>query len=649
MKLFSFNRWTVLSFCLVLLVAAVTRIGDGASLTHFRYDQARISFLALETARGDAFHWTGVDNSAGLPTSPLTIWFYALLFFIFNNPQMVTFMVALFNVVGVMCFWWIGQRYFGAWVGFFLGLFLAANPWLVEYSRAVWEPRVLLPFLALAFAIGFYGFFEKKAWAQALFLPLLLIAVQFHYAAFFLMPIYFFFLWAARHTLNWRAIGLSFLLGFLAILPFAYGLSLNGSGSGDTLGRVIEIVKGGLRFRSEPFEQVMQLITGLGSESLVRNQAANFLANVAPRNDYLWQSAIVLLIVGFVCIWRGAWRKYAGILFFWAFFVPLVHVPAWTGSGVYIHYHLSAIPAYAFFIAIALASIVDLLKRLPFAQIFQAVFVLAMVGLYISQALWIRQVYLYRDEVFVYSEGSLQTSTPLHYLMDVREALASYEDVIILGANPHESNYYVWETMLYDTASCVRDLLMNDGNIDILPAGPYAILVAPLKPINANYQVPARYQNATPTIIPLREGEDPYIIYHFDTAPEWTETPIVSLEADAFANGLQLSGYYLTEEWLQLRWQVLQTNNESYQFFAHFLDENGERIGQRDAPFYVGQHWCEGDTLITTNAINLPLGVSTLRIGMYRLNATGGTDGIVIVDETGNVIGNWIDIPLNGD
>jgi hypothetical protein len=77
------------------------------------------------------------------------------------------------------------------------------------------------------------------------------------------------------------------------------------------------------------------------------------------------------------------------------------------------------------------------------------------------------------------------------------------------------------------------------------------------------------------------------------------------------------------------------------------LDANGERIGQHDAPFYVGQHWCVGDTLITTLPINLPPGVATLRVGMYSFDADGGTTNQVLLDAADNVLGTWFDIDLS--
>lgn len=646
------SKWSLFGALVILLVAFWLRAADGAAVTHFRYDQAEMANMAMEMWNGDAFHWLGTPNSAGVSNSPLTIWIYLPALAISHSPQFITLYVALLNVVGVVLLWWIGHRYFSPSVGFIAGMLMAVAPWAINYSRAIWEPRTIMPLILLAIAVGLYGYLEKNRLAQVAFAPLLCIALQFHYVALTLLPLYLCVLYAGRVNINWKATLLSIVLGALTFVPFAIGLSQESSAStntGERLGQIIDIWRAGPELRTYPINLTYELITGFSIfENILRDQSADFMQG-QTRPDVVWHAIAVLAILGLpAALLRSSWRRYVPMLAVWALLTLLALIPAWTGSGVYHHHFAANLPVYfllaALTIGLAVSSTVRALS-LPRWTTGAVVGIIALV-LFFSQGWIVKQAYQYWDTHYTVSASNGQTATPLHYLMDVREALQDYDDVIILGANPHESNFYVWKPMLYQSAQCVRDLLINDGQIDILPEGSFAVLVAPLNPINATYDVPPRYAHDDPQVMPLRPNEDPYIIYGFDSAPEWTETPITSVDSLPFQNGIRLTGYYLTDDTLQLRWHIERTPGDSYQYFAHFLDASGNRIGQRDAPFYSGRQWCDGDTLITTVSVNLPTETATLRVGMYAIDDAGKVVGQSLVNDEGQFTGQWLDIPL---
>lgn len=636
-----------MSFVIILFIASVLRLGDAGRVTTFRYDQAQLSLLALKATSGEALPLLGIQSSAGVPNSPMTVYFLMLPFWLTHNPLIVNLFIAVWNVLGVGVFWWLVYRYFGLEVASIAGLAYAVNPFAVFYSRIIWAQDYHTPFILLALCFGFLGFREGKRWAQVLCLPIFFIGLQIHFAAWTLLPLYLWFIWGGWRNLSWRHLGLSVILALLTILPFALGLAQESGGAVARANTIASIVEDGLRFRWYPLQQVADLSTGLGIEMTARDEGTALLQTV-PRWDVLWQLLGIFAVIGIAAVWLPRWRKFAIFVCLWGGITLATFIPIWTGSGVYHHYFIPTLPALALLTALGAIASGQLLVRITTQARMVYIFYVVLGAVFISQMLWTLGMYAFLLDTYNISNRSGQTSTPLSYLLDVREALQPYDDVIILGANPHESNYYIWEPMLYESASCVRDLLINGGGIDILPQGSFAVLVAPRRPINANYQVPQRYQHDNPLEIALRSGEDPYVIYAFDEAPTWTETPIVTVEAPRFENGVRLSGYYLTEEWLQLRWEVWQAEGNAYQYFAHFLDANGEKIGQRDAPFYVGQHWCEGDTLITTVQIDLPQGVEMLRVGMYTLDADGGTSNQALIDDdVANIIGTWFDIAID--
>ena len=640
-----YTRRAGVALLLIILVALFTRLGDSGAATHFRYDEAQLSLLALKLSHGEEIPLLGIQSSAGVPNSPMSVYFLALPFLITSNPFFVTIFIAIWNVIGVGLLWLIAHRYLGSRVGFLAGMIYAVNPYAVGYSRLIWAQDFHTPIILIAIWLGLQGFLERKQWAQILCLPVLVIGIQIHFAAWTLLPIYGWFLLVGRKNLNWKSIALSIGLATLTMLPFMLGLAQNPESALERANLISSIIQDGFHFRWYPIEQNWNLITGLGIEANLRN-GADLLLSQVPRLELLWQCIGISTLLGAILIFHPRWRLYSGLLWIWAGITLAAFIPIWTGSGVYHHYFVPSLPAFALLAACGIVGISELFRKRPGAMIGNLMMYGFIGAALLNQGMWSLVSYQFALDHFTYTESPGRTTTPFRYLMDVRAVLQEFDDIIILGGNPHETNYYIWEPLLYETTSCVRDLLINDGGIDVLPDGEFAVVVAPLFPINEGYIVPERYQNENPIEVPLRPGEDPYIIYPFTKAPEWTETAIVPVDTHAFENGIRLTGYYLGESFLQLQWQVASAPGSSYQYFAHFLDDDGERIGQRDAPFYVGQYWCAQDTLVTTVFVDLPPQFRTLRIGMYKFDTDGRTINQSILDEGQNPVGSWVDILL---
>lgn len=628
----------------ILLIAALLRFGDAGTLSHFRYDQATLSQKVLDMVHGVSFPLVGISSSVHVPNSPMTVYVLALPYFFSDNPLVTIGFIALLNVIGVALLWLIAHRYFGPSVALIAALMYAVNPYAVGYSRSIWAQDYHTPIILFAILLGFLGFLEKRKWAQILFLPVFCIGLQIHFAAWTLLPIFLFFLWLGRKNIYWLGFVISIVLAFLILIPFAIGLSQAPEDASNRADTIVSILQHGVNLRTDSLQQITELATGLPAHTRVDKSSVYTVQAFVPIIKPFWWGMGILTLLGLIGSLKQRWRHFAPLLWLWSILTVIVFIPAWTGSGVYLHYFIPSIPALSLLAAIGLLSCIEFLETTfkNKGTIRNALYLLF--GLTVlNQAAFVVDSYRLAENYIVSNQ---QTTTPLHYLMDVREALQPYKDVIILGANPHESNFYVWTPMLYNTASCVRDLLINGGGIDILPDHPFAALVAPLAPINADYVVPERYKNSNPQIIPLRPGEDPYIIYSFDKAPEWTETPIVDIDPVQFETGIQLTGYYITDNWMQLRWKVQELTGLSFQYYGHFLNAAGEKIGQRDAPFYVGQQWCEGDTLITTIDIQLPPETVTLRVGLYSLKEGGGTQSYNITNPKSQEGALWVDIPL---
>src|SRR5688572_7339840 len=160
------TRRDILSLIVILLIAAVFRLWDGGRVTAFSYDHATLSILAFDMAAGYSLPLTGIESSAGIPNSPMTVYVLAPLFALTDDPQVIVTIIAAWNVVGVGLLWFIAYRYFSPDVALIAGLAYAVHPHAIHYSRAIWAQDTHTPILLLALLLALLGFLENRRWAQ---------------------------------------------------------------------------------------------------------------------------------------------------------------------------------------------------------------------------------------------------------------------------------------------------------------------------------------------------------------------------------------------------------------------------------------------------------------------------------------------------
>lgn len=610
-------------------------MGDLGRLGDFSYDQAALSVLALDMASGKSIPLTGIESSARIPNSPMTVYLLAPLYALTDDPQMVTLLIAAWNVVGVGLLWWLAYRYFGARVALLAGLAYALHPHAIHYSRSIWAQDMHTPLIIIGFLLALRGFIEGKRWPQLLALPVLVVAMQVHYAAWTLLPVYLWIVWAGRKQIRWPLLVASIFIAAATMIPFAIGLAQSAETSA-TAATVIDQLDS-LTLRNKALLYLARLATGLGGPWVGMPLIGEYdvVLDTPSVVAALWLLVGVAVVGGLVAVW-GRWGRFRAVfLTLWAVLPFAVFVPNWT--GVYPHYFIPNLPALALLAALGVDALLAVLpERPPLRQIAFGAFTLILLSQGWQYLLFLREV----DAV-----DTALYPTPLHYLMDVRAPLRSVDDVIISGGTSGESGYLVWKGLTYRTSSCVRELVVASGAVAVFPDGPFAVISPPgaLAPAAGDL-----YSTAASLIIPLRPGEGAYTVQLFDEAPDWNGPPITPIAPVRFDNQVQLTGYRLDENRVYLEWALPGEREQGYQYFAHFLDANGEKLGQQDASFWPPHFWCAGDRLILWTDADIPEATATLRVGMYYLNDKDHFVNSNVLDSGDNVVAPWTDIPLTG-
>ena len=633
----------------ILFIATLLRFSH-PTVVEFFHDDAMLSSLVQELVVGEKFPLVGILSSVGIPNPPTGVYLLAIPFAFSSDPMVAILFIMGWNVLGVVILWWIAHRYFGQTIGLIAGLVYAVNPWAIIFSRKIWAQEIHTPLILLAIALGLYGFWEQSKAnqtfshriAQILCLPILVFALQIHFAAWALFPIFLILLLVGRKQISFIALGTSIVLTVLVLTPYAIGLK-------QTLDqdprRITDAVNrsdanDGLRFSSDSLQSMAYLATGLGVETWVApQQQADLLRHVPPLVPF-WFLIGSSVFVGIFYLFQQKRFSFLSLLLVWAFLPAVTLIPVWT--PIHTHYFVPSIPALALLIGIGIGGLATWLPYKPYSRIV----VLSLLSvLLLTQAFWWQRLLDYLQTTEIAYPGF---TTPIAYLDDVQTELAQYEDVVVVSYGMwwllhHES--IVWDVMLHDSVDCVRTV--QDEGYAVFPNHPFAVVVAPDADDNPVLNI---YDKPNPENFSTR-GDDMYSVRVFEEASHWTATPIQTIDPIMFESGVQLNGYHLEENRMVLRWSLPARNKDlNYQYSGQFLDADGQALGQRDVTFWQGRHWCEGDTLITWTDIQLPEDTATLRVSLYELG-TGKDAGQYfsanVVDTLGNPVGQWVDILLS--
>lgn len=635
-----FERRDWLVLLLILLIASLMRFGN-AGIVEFFHDDAMLSSLAQEMARGERFPVTGINSSVGIPNPPTSVYVMAIPFFINSNPMTAIYFVMALNVIGVGLLWVIAHRYFGRTVALIAGLAYAISPWAVLYSRKIWAQDFHTPFVLLGILLGLYGFWEASPerrskwltsheWAQLLTLPILLFAFQIHFASWALVPIYAGIVFVKWDNISWRAIALSAICCVIVMTPYAIGFYQTALANPDQVNpeAVSTLADDNASFSALSLRYLGFLATGYGLETWLAPDTQQAM-NDAVSASGIWLIIGGLVLLGTGLLFRKQWRSSAPLLLLWAYLPALALIPQW--AGVYPHYFIASIPALMLLAGIGLSQIA---KIVPLKSLGSTIVLASFAFILLTQALYWRGALRFVD-----SQDMTYPSftTPIQYLHDVEAELNDYDDVVVLSDGMawdlhHES--VVWEVMLDDTASCVRTLI-EDGYA-VFPDGEFVALETPSMPDNALDNL---YLTDTPLTIAERAGGEGYKIHYWETAPQWQGVDITPIDPAVFEGNVQLTGYGIGAGAIVLEWQLPDANRDlNYQWSVQPYDADGNKLGQSDTTFWQGRHWCAGDRLLTWQWYTIPDTTQSLRVFLYQLGDASGPRYINanVLDAMGN-------------
>lgn len=624
------NRKAWLTLLVILLLAGGVRFVF-PTMVEYRGDEARLTQLAQDMIDGK-ITLLGIPSSNGFPNSPISVYVMLVPYLLSDSPLVATLYVALLNVIGVGLLWLFAYRYFGSRIAWYAGLFYAINPWAAFYSRKIWAQDFHTPILLLGFLLGFYGFVEERRWAQVLCLPVFLIALQIHFAALALFPLYLWLIVVNRTRVSWSALLLSCVLAVLTILPYGLGLYQHHtqpkiSPSATTISTIESDINAtqaipspsnnGLppsliqqiinRLTIKPLIHYGYIMSGLGIENEVLPTTADQLQQTHFRPDVLWIGLLFTMpLFGALVLIRKSG--------YWAVFVMLWMTPViLLILGFYDsqpHYFITHIPFNSLLAGIGLSFVVQAVRSRWFAIVIHG-----LLGcLLITQVWWWNQMLDYVNQHADWSKYA-GFSTPMHHLLDVREQLQPYGTIVMVSDKTLGIQHIqIWDTMLWQSANCIYSIEEFTKAV-IMPTPPFAVLIPPQV---TDPDIRSLYETDKITTISTRPDEGDYIIYQVDTLPDWTNSEKISA-SEQWDDSIQWDAYWIENDYLFTEWEFLSGMEDS--LAVEISADNGDRqiIDSFNVRFNAKPTGCGDSHLFVWQTLDQRIDIQDVTVEVNRI------------------------------
>ncbi|GAB4510474.1 MAG: hypothetical protein OHK0046_07380 [Anaerolineae bacterium] len=603
----------------ILLIAAYLRLGQ-PGIVEYKRDEANLSQLALDFAQGRAFPLLGIGSSVGFPNAPVNVYILAIPYVLSSNPLHATQFIGLLNVVAVGLTYLLLRRYAGVWPALIVTLLFAVSPWSLIFSRKIWAQNMLPIFVVLTIGTGMLGFLDKKRWAQFAHVPLLALTGQIHYGAFVIIPVSLFVVWQGRRHITrhfWYGAGLAVLL----TLPYIIGLMQAGLANPQALREVIasepDTDSNSLRFTLESLTGAGILVSGVDMHSLAGpEEFENYLAGVPaayPLFRVLWWAVVAASVWLTYRLFRQRdSRTPVDIVFLlWLWFPVAAFAFTWT--PFYIHYLIPIFPAVFGVLALALTDMQHLQRTVLIIAGGAAMVIAAF-----QVIMWLGLLDFLDD---TYTPDGF--GTPLHYLLDVREAILADEAEQVIAqvggqALIYDSEPSVWNTLL-------PHVRFVDDRTWVLPQGDVLYLTRDCE---------------GGRVFRLRAGEGCYALVETLAMP--TDLQPLPEGAAAFDNGVRLLAYDWDGQCLYLAWDISRGTNEDYHFAINFYDAANTRTAQADALAWPGRYWQPGDSVLRAFCLSeSQADVAHVEVGMYTFDGAV-FNNVNILDAAGNPAGQVV-------
>lgn len=210
---------SIISLLIIFLAASLFRLTN-LDLIEFKTDEAINIYLAAQPIFGHPFPPGGTVSSVGILNPPLFNYFLFPLIVFTRNPVIISFAIALINVVAICLFFVVIRRFYGNTTAWITSLLIAFSPWAIVYSRKIWMQNFLLPFFVVFFFAYHKIIVENKLIYWAVLTASSLFLIQLHQASIIFIILFAFFLIFQKIKFDIRYIIIGIIIGLIPLTHY---------------------------------------------------------------------------------------------------------------------------------------------------------------------------------------------------------------------------------------------------------------------------------------------------------------------------------------------------------------------------------------------------------------------------------------------
>jgi len=609
--MFAMNTKITLKFehLLLWIILAVALIARFRYLVYIEHniDQAYPIWQALNTLDNGIFPTIGQGTSVLFANAPMTGYLYLPIVALTRSILGVEVLVIALNTLAV----WMGYRVachvVGKYWSLLVALILAVNPFIIEYSRTTWV-QSLLPFYATAILWQLIPILLNKTRRPAK--RLIITAILFGLVAnSYLLA----FLWIAPigllllifyKRIDWRTVIIG--VGIVALMTMPYALTLI-SDWGDIQTELADFGENPSRITPDGWEHAVRLVTGARYE-MVRGVDA-------PAGDMPLRHAItealhyVGLLMIFIGIGYALWVLYRRtslkdemlIVLIW-FFIPIIPM-SYTGNPVHPFYQLLGVPMGAILAILGMKIVYNLAPLILKTRLV----VLGLATMIFWSGLMLVNSARFGEETAHTPVAHGLGALPIRWGLMLGEWVNLDKNIVFADMPEWVMNSFAGRTF-----PLIRDNRAPVFAIYPAKGGTY-ITVGDDEPIHFS----ARQ---------LHFDKDSKIhVYHLPSHEQVLWDMAVPMNVPT-TQGLRLIGYTLTNNYLQLFWQVdfiaPEVKDLILGAFVHVYNADGERVINTGGGALEGWRWQIGDIYVDQISLDFPADGAPFTIQF------GGYDGV---------------------
>lgn len=208
-----------LFFLTIVALSSIFRLTN-LDLVEFKADEASNLLLATRIFFDHPLPYAGIATSVGILNPPFFIYLLIPFTLISTDPKILSFFIALINVLSIGFFFLIIKKYYNQTLAFIASLLIAFSPWSIILSRKIWPPDMALPFVVLCIYSLHKIIVDKKMKFSIILITTLTLLSQLDltYILFSFFLITFLFLTNNKISKKYLIIGL--LIGAIPFLPY---------------------------------------------------------------------------------------------------------------------------------------------------------------------------------------------------------------------------------------------------------------------------------------------------------------------------------------------------------------------------------------------------------------------------------------------